>query len=320
MSALAPLHSQAPLPTPLVELADSASGYLAASTSPATLKAYASDWRIFAAWCTSHGLPALPASVEAIILFLSQQADQGIAASTLTRRTAAIRFAHESQGHASPTSAKRVTATLKGIRHKNGAAQQPKAPATAERLAAMVKQCPDTLAGRRDRAILTLGFAGAFRRSELAALTVADLEEVPAGLKVTIRHSKTDQAGVGQTIAIYNGTQLQAVTALKAWLTAAGITDGYLFRPINKAGKVRETGLTDRSIANLVKHYAHLAGFEAATFSGHSLRSGFLTSAAENGASVFKMMEISRHRSVETLRGYVRMAELFQDHAGSHFL
>lgn len=180
-----------------------------------------------------------------MILFLSQQANQGVAAATLTRRTAAIRFAHEAQGHESPTKAKRVSATLKGIRRQSGAVKKQKAPATAERITDMVKHCPATLTGLRDKAILLLGFAGAFRRSELAALTVADIMEVPEGLQVTIRKSKTDQEGRGHTIAIYNGAHMQTAKALKTWLAAAGIMEGYLFRPINKAGRVKEAGLTD---------------------------------------------------------------------------
>jgi integrase len=165
-----------------------------------------------------------------------------------------------------------------------------------------------------------LGFAGAFRRSELVALGVADIEETEAGLRVTIRHSKTDQEGQGVTIAIARGDVACPVKALREWLGAAGIETGSLFRPINKSGRVAQARLTDRSVANIVKAYAERAGFDASTFSGHSLRSGFLTSAAAKGASIFKMMDVSRHRSVETLRGYVRDAELFKDHAGAGLL
>jgi site-specific recombinase XerD len=176
------------------------------------------------------------------------------------------------------------------------------------------------LAGLRDRALLLLGFAGAFRRSELVALDVADVEETEAGLRLTIRCSKTDQEGQGVTIAIARGDVACPVKALREWLGAAGIEAGPLFRPINKAGRVARSRLTDRSVANIVKAYAERAGFDASTYSGHSLRSGSLTSAAAKGASIFKMMDVSRHRSVETLRGYVRDAELFKDHAGAGLL
>jgi len=184
----------------------------------------------------------------------------------------------------------------------------------------MISHCPKTLAGKRDKAILLLGFASAFRRSELAALTVADILVTSDGLKVTIRKSKTDQEGQGQTIAIPMGAKLLVVKALNDWLEAANINDGHLFCPITRGDTLRPTPLTDRSIASVVKKYAALAGLNEADFSGHSLRAGFLTSAAEAGATVFKMAEVSRHKSIETLRGYVRSAELFKDHAGSKFL
>jgi integrase len=163
-------------------------------------------------------------------------------------------------------------------------------------------------------------FTCAFRRSELVALDVADIEETETGLLVTIRHSKTDQEGAGDVIAISRGDVACPVKALRAWLRAAGIEAGAIFRPIGKASKLRSGRLTDWSVANIVKAYAARAGLDATVFSGHSLRSGFLTSAAANGASIFKMMDVSRHKSVDTLRGYVRDAELFKDHAGTGLL
>ena len=221
---------------------------------------------------------------------------------------------------ATPTDSEAVKATLRGIRRTVGAAKVKKAPAVAAKVRAMVALAPDGLKGLRDCALLLLGFAGAFRRSELVALDVADIAETETGLLVTIRRSKTDQEGEGVTIAIARGDVACPVKALRAWLDAAGIEAGPIFRPIDKAGTVRPARLTDRSVANIVKAYAELAGFDASTFSGHSLRSGFLTSAAGNGASIFKMMDVSRHKSVDTLRGYVRDAELFKDHAGAGLL
>jgi integrase len=148
---------------------------------------------------------------------------------------------------------------------------------------------------------------------------VADITEAKSGLLIKIRRSKTDREGV--TNAIARGDTACPAKALQEWLEAAGIETGPIFRPINKAGTVAAPErLTDRSVANLVKAYAGRAGFDASTFSGHSLRSGFLTSAAAKGASIFKMMDVSRHKSVDTLRGYVRDAELFKDHAGAGLL
>ncbi|WP_244553018.1 site-specific integrase [Bradyrhizobium erythrophlei] len=184
----------------------------------------------------------------------------------------------------------------------------------------MVATAPDKLAGLRDRALLLIGFGGALRRSELVALDVADIEETATGLLVTIRGSKTDQERAGVAIAIARGDVACPAKALSEWLTAAGIETGPIFRPIDKAGTVRASRLTCRSVANIVKAYAARAGLDAGAFSGHSLRAGFLTSAAGKGASIFKMMDVSRHKSVDTLRGYVRDAELFKDHAGAGLL
>jgi integrase len=177
----------------------------------------------------------------------------------------------------------------------------------------------DGLTALRDRALLLLGFAGAFRRSELVALDCEDIEETAEGLKVTIRRSKTDQEGEGATIAVVRGSVACPVEALRAWLSVSGIMTGAVFRSIRKGGKVAGR-LTDRSVANIVKAHAERVGLDPALFAGHSLRAGFLTSAAARGASIFKMMDVSRHRSVDTVRGYVRDAEIFKAHAGSGLL
>jgi len=290
-----------------------------AEKASSTQKAYGTDFRLFKAWCNAKGVSALPAAVETVAAYLAAEAKTA-RPSTLGRRVAAIRYAHRLAGLPLPTDAEGVKATMRGIRRTLGAAKVRKAPAVAAKMLEMVATAPNDLAGRRDRALLLLGFAGAFRRSELVALDVADVEEMEAGLRVIIRHSKTDQERQGVTIAIARGDVACPVKAVREWLGAAGIDAGPLFRPINKGGGVAEARLTDRSVANIVKAYAERAGFDASTFSGHSLRSGFLTSAAAKGASIFKMMDVSRHKSVETLRGYVRDAEIFNDHAGAGLL
>ena len=173
---------------------------------------------------------------------------------------------------------------------------------------------------RRDLAAHRLAQQGAFRRSELVALRVEDLVETPDGLRVTIRRSKTDQEGAGQEVAIPHGARLRPVEAVRAWLAAAGIDTGPVFRRVRKNGRVGAEALTAEAVALVVKRYAEGAGFRPEGFAGHSLRAGFLTSGAETGASVFKLTEVSRHKSLDTLRGYVRRAELFKNHAGSDFL
>ena len=240
--------------------------------------------------------------------------------STIGRRVAAIRYAHKLAGVGTPTDAEGVKATMRGIRRTFGGARNKKAPAVAGKMLGMVAAAPEGLAGLRDRALLLVGFAGAFRRSELVALDLADIAETETALLVTIRGSKTDQERQGVTIAIARGDIACPVKALRAWLSAAGVETGPIFRPINRHGNLLPSRLTAQSVARIVKVYAGRAGFDSDAFSGHSLRSGFLTSAAAKGASIFKMMDVSRHKSVETLRGYVRDAELFKDHAGAGLL
>jgi len=172
----------------------------------------------------------------------------------------------------------------------------------------------------RDRALLALGFAGAFRRSELVALRVEDLTVSADGFRVMIRRSKTDQEGAGQEIAILRGVRIRPVAAVEAWLAASGITEGFIFRPVLKGGRIQAEALTGHSVATLVKAYAKRAGLDSALFAGHSLRAGFLTSSAEAGAGVLKMVEVSRHKSIDMLRTYVRRADLFKDHSGAAFL
>ena len=298
-----------------------AKNYIQQSLSPSTRKFYQIDFGIFFKWCRSLELTALPALPETIARFLAFQADGGVKPATLVRRLAAIRMAHEVKEYNDPTQHKGVKAVMKGIKREKRVSPNKKAPITAERLESMITHCnTNTLIGLRDKALLLLGFAGAFRRSELVALTMNDIERTPEGIKVTIRKSKTDQEGQGQVIAILNGARLRVIDALFSWLQTANINNGYLFRPINKWGHIQTMGLTDRSVANIVKRYAGKAGFTVNDFSGHSLRAGFITSGAAAGADLFKLMEVSRHKKPETIIGYVRESKLFENHAGEKFL
>lgn len=320
MTTLPALIMNAPLPAlPLPEI-QAAEGYARADKAEASQRAYRSDFRIFAAWCAERGTSALPAKPASVAAFLAWEAGRGAKSSTIGRRVAAIRYAHCVAGQPVPTDDDRVRATVRGIRRTHGAAPIRKTPATADMVRTMVATIPADANGLRDRALLLLGFAGAFRRSELVALDLADLEFGDGGLRVHIRRSKTDQDGQGATIGIALGSVACPVAAVRAWIAVAGIVDGPLFRPVAKGSRVAAARLSADSVANIVKRHAKRLGFDPATFAGHSLRSGFLTSAAGRGASIFKMMDVSRHRSVDTLRGYVRDAELFRDHAGAGLL
>jgi site-specific recombinase XerD len=299
---------------------DATMRFAEAEKALATRQAYASDWKDFSIWCLARGATALPAHQGIVAAYLSGLADSGRKASTIGRRAAAIGYHHKMAGHEPPTNQEGVKAVLRGIRRTIGSAKQGKAPATADLLMQMVALCPDNMIGRRDRALLCLGFAGAFRRSELCALDVADLTEVPDGLRILIRRSKGDQEGAGQEVAIPRGYKLRPVEAVQTWLAAAEICAGPVFRAVGRGGRVSRKALADDSAARIVKRYAKRVGLDDGAYSGHSLRSGFLTSAAESGASIWKLSEVSRHKSLDTLRGYVRRVDLFKEHAGAAFL
>jgi len=167
-----------------------------------------------------------------------------------------------------------------------------------------------------------MGFAGALRRSELVALDVAHLKVSDEGFVVTIAKSKTDQEGEGQKIAIPRVPEAPycPVHAALEWMAMAGIEQGALFRRVTKGNKLTADRLTDQSVARVIKRVAARAGLMASQCAGHSLRSGFLTSAAEQRASLFKMRAQSRHKSLDVLSGYVRAKKLFEDHAGEGLL
>ena len=319
--AIVSLPSPSDLASPIGEELERAAGYARAEKSAATRKAYLSDFQHFGLWAQDRGLTILPASPETVAAYLADQASRGAKPSTLGRRCAAIQYMHRRGGrHENPIADPRVKAVMRGIRRTHGAAPKRTAPATAERIIAMAPQPDGSLATLRDRALLLLGFAGAFRRSELVTLNVGDIKEVAEGLRVTIRRGKTDQEARGAVIAIVRGEIACPVAALRAWLEAANITEGPIFRRIRRGDHVQSERLSDRSVADIVKTHAQRVGLDPAAFSGHSLRSGFLTSAARRGATLFKMMATSRHRSVETVTAYVRDQELFKDHAGAGLL
>jgi site-specific recombinase XerD len=308
------------LPAALEVDARAARDFAKESLSPATRRAYRGDIRAFEAWCSERGLGSVPASPEAVASFLAHEAQRGLAVSSISRRAAAIRLMHRAAGHTSPTEAEVVRSTLRGIRRTLGVAPRQKKPLTSELLLSLLEHVPDSLGGKRDRALLLLGFAGAFRRSTLATLEVEDLEEVADGLRVHVRRSKTDQEGQGAVVPIIRGRKACPVDAVNDWMASAEITTGPVFRRMGRGGRVFPEALTPFSIGQVVKRYVEAAGLDSSEFGGHSLRAGFITSAVENGASVFRTMDVSLHRRVETLRGYVRRAEEFKDHAGDGLL
>lgn len=294
--------------------------FVASATAESTRRAYRSDARIFIEWCESKNLQSLPASPETVSNFIADQASNAVKPATLARRLAAIRSLHESAELPTPTSNKLVSATMKGIKREMGTAPKQKNALTIELLYKVLAAIDTaTLQGKRDRAILLLGFSGAFRRSELAALEVSDIEFVEHGLKVLVRSSKTDKFGEGETVGIYS-QRLNIPSAVREYMDSGSITEGALFRPITKGGNLRFQAISDKSIAEVVKRYVKAAGLNPDAFGGHSLRSGFVTTALESGAGMFRVMDVTRHKSTQTLKGYARAADMFRNHAGSSFL
>ncbi|CCW15907.1 phage integrase [Sphingobium indicum BiD32] len=302
-----------------------ARSYRAQAKAANTVRAYTSDWNQFEGWCDERGLEPLPARAEAVATYLASLAMAGKADSTIGRHLAAIGWKHRQDGSVPPTvrDDKMVIAdTLAGIRREQRARPSArKAAISAKDLAAMIAAADgEGTRSIRDRAVLALGLAAALRRSELVGLTLRDVELVPEGLRLTIRHSKTDQEGEGQVIAVPSGKLLRPVARLQAWLAVRGTTPGPLFWQIDPQGRLTDHAMSDRSVARMIQKYAGRVGLVPETVGGHSLRAGFLTEAARSGASLPKMQEVSRQKKVEVLLGYVRSAELFDDHAGSEFL
>lgn len=299
--------------------------YRAQAKAANTIRAYASDWSQFESWCDARSLEPLPARPEAVATYLASLALAGKADSTIGRHLAAIGWKHRQDGLVAPVQRDErmvIADTLAGIRREARARPSARKVAiTAGELAAMLAAA-DGQGTRaiRDRAILALGLAAALRRSELVALEWRDVELVDKGLKLTLRHSKTDREGEGQVIAVPAGKTLRPVERLHAWLAVRGRGAGPLFYRIDPQGRRTDKPMSDRSIARLIQKYARLVGLDPETVAGHSLRAGFLTEASRTGATIAKMQEVSRHKKVEVLLGYVRSAELFDDHAGKGFL
>ena len=305
------------------EAAADAETFAAASRAASTWRAYESDWRIFTTWCQQMDLAAVPATPATVAMFLAAEAKKDTAPSTLNRRLSALRLMHLGARLVSPHNAVEVQEVMRGIRRLSTRGVIKKEAAVDEQIKKMVDMCDvGTFQGMRDRALLLLGFAGAMRRSELVALDVAHLKLSDEGFVITIAKSKTDQESEGQTIAIPRvlDSPYCPVQAALDWMALAGIEQDAVFRRVTKGNKLSRNRLTDQSVARIIKRLATRAGLIASQYAGHSLRSGFLTSAAEQRASIFKMQAQSRHKSLDVLSGYVQDQEMFKDHAGQGLL
>ena len=321
--------------------------YVGRASADATLRAYKSDWRLFCAWCRESGYRPLPATPSTVAAFLTLLAETGfvpleprrtktgkvlprkapspLGKATIGRRLAAIVFAHRAADLEPPTSqpdAARLEKAMRAIRReKRDDLPDKKRAADGDVMRDMLRSITgDDLRAYRDRALLAIGMAGAFRRSELVEVTVARVAEDARGLLIRIPSSKTDQEGDGQTVAILDGRRLEPVHHYNAWIEKAGICSGPVFRKLTPQGRLTEKSMSAQGVALVVKAAAVAAGYTPELFSGHSLRAGFLTEAGRQSANLFKMKEHSRHASLEMVAEYVRDHERFREHAGEGFL
>ena len=302
----------------LARLLAQAEASFRAARAGSTLRAYEHDWQQFRAWCDLQAVAPLPASPQTVILYSTDLTkNEHRKWNTLSRRLAAVSQLHQQAGFESPTRTWAVKQFLAGLRRELGIAPVRKKPVLVDDLKQILKQIPDSLLGKRDRALLLLGFAGGFRRAELVSLDVEDIEEQREGIVLKIRRSKTDQEGEGRKIGIPEGADDATcpIRALKAWRTAAGIASGPLFRPVDRHGHVRGQRLSGEAVAIAVKRYAGKIGYNPAEFAGHSLRAGLATSAAAAGKSERAIMNQTGHRSVTTVRRYIREGNLFRENA-----
>jgi integrase len=296
-------------------LPDTVASYVRDSVAPNTRRAYLSDLAEFEQWGGS-----IPASAETVATYLAARAD-AVAVATLVRHLGSISKAHEARGLPNPTHAELVRATLRGIKRTRGYAQREAKPLLRDDLLLVLDGIGEKLKDIRDRALLLIGFAGALRRSELVALEVADIERVRRGIVLQLRRSKTDQDGRGHKIAVpYGRTRWCPVAALDTWLAASGIAEGAIFRPVDRHGRIHHARLSGEAVSLVVRERVAAAGLDPTRYSGHSLRAGLATSAAQCGVPASRIKAQTRHASDAMLSRYIREGELFTENAAGALL
>ena len=312
-------------------LTDEEAGYVEAARAANTLRGYRSDWAEFTGWCGAHGLdPPAPGTVTG---YLTELARAGAKVGTMSRRLSAIRFAARLRNQVDPTANARVVAVWEGIRRTHGAPPEQAATLMPPELFDVLAACPQVkryktrgrasepdLAGLRDTALLLVGFVAALRRSELADLQVDEVAEHTNGAVLTLPRSKTNQTGEQTELVVLPRAGHPArcpVTTLQAWLAAAGITGGPVFRPVSTGNRALPRPLHPESINTLVQAAVARAGIDPAPYSAHSLRAGFVTYAHLRGASDRAIAHQTRHRSLATLGGYVRIHTAWADNAAT---
>ena len=294
---------------------------LQSSKATNTIRAYKSDFKDFGLFCAQNGFKSLPSEPKVVSLYLTYLSTKDAKMSTLKRRLVSIGVIHKIKGHYLDTKHPSIIENIMGIKRRKGSVQKGKKPLLINNLKLLInvidQQKCEEIKKLRDRSIILIGFSGGFRRNEIVALNYDDLDFVHEGLKLSIRRSKTDQFGEGMIKALpyLDNSKYCPVISLKNWIDTSKINSGSLFRRLTKGSRLSDSRLTDQTVALLIKKYLQLAGIDSKNYSGHSLRSGFATSAAESGAEERSIMTMTGHKSTEMVRRYIKEANLFKNNA-----
>ena len=294
---------------------------LKSSKANNTVRAYKSDFNDYTLFCVNNGFESMPSDPKIVSLYLTHLSTKEVKMSTLKRRLVSIGVVHRLKGHYLDTKHPSIIENIMGIKRRKGSNQKGKKPllisSLKEIINAIDNQKKEEIKKLRDRSIVLIGFSGGFRRNEIVSLDYEDLDFVPEGLKINLKRSKTDQLGEGSVkgLPYFENTKYCPVVSLQKWIEISKIKSGSLFRRFTKGSKLSENRLTDQTVALLIKKYLQLAGIDNKNYSGHSLRSGFATSAAESGAEERSIMAMTGHKSREMVRRYIKEANLFKNNA-----
>jgi site-specific recombinase XerD len=286
-----------------------------------TVRAYKSDFNDFGIFCAKNGFKSLPSEPKIVSLYLTHLSTKEAKMSTLKRRLVSIGVIHKLKGYYLDTKHPSIIENIMGIKRRKGSSQKAKKPILINSLKQIInvidQQKKEEIKKLRDRSIILIGFSGGFRRNEIVSLNFEDLDFVTEGLKIHIRRSKTDQFGEGSLkgLPYFDNQEYCPVISIQKWINLSKINSGPLFRRFTKGSKLTEKRLTDQTVALLIKRYLELAGIDSKNYSGHSLRSGFATSAAESGAEERTIMAMTGHKSTEMVRRYIKEANLFKNNA-----
>ena len=294
---------------------------LQSSKANNTVRAYKSDFNDFSLFCAKNGFKSFPSEPKIVSLYLTHLSTKDAKMSTLKRRLVSIGVIHKLKGHYLDTKHPSIVENIMGIKRRKGSIQLSKKPILINNLKEIINVIDEKniqeIKKFRDRSIILIGFSGGFRRNEIVSLDYEDLDFVTEGLKINLRRSKTDQFGEGfkKALPYFDNTQYCPVVSLKKWIEVSKIASGPVFRRFTKGSRLSNNRLTDQTVALLIKKYLQLAGIDSKNYSGHSLRSGFATSAAESGVEERNIMAMTGHKSTEMVRRYIKEANLFKNNA-----